>query len=69
MSRFRIALVQPLTAPPPDVRALRAGRDGNDATPGCGAKQGVLSEQWQRPELYDSFYPRPAAPALRRAAE
>jgi len=51
------------------VRALRAGRDGNAATPGCGAKQGVLSEQWQRPELYDSFYPRRAAPAARHAAE
>ena len=47
------------------VRELRAGRDGNEATPNCGAKQGVLSEQWQRPELYDSFYPRP----LREAAE
>jgi predicted amidohydrolase len=52
------------------VRALRAGRDGNEATADCGAKQGVLSEQWQRPELYDSFYPRPAAaPAPRQAAE
>ncbi len=51
------------------VRALRAGRDGGDASAGCGAKQGVLSEQWQRPELYDSFYPRtPAAPS-REAAE
>jgi hypothetical protein len=30
-----------------------------------GGKQGVLSEQRQRPELYDSFYPRP----LRQAAE
>jgi hypothetical protein len=47
------------------MRALRAGRDGDAATPSCGAKQGVLSEQWQRPELYDTFYPRP----LRRAAE
>lgn len=51
------------------VRALRAGRDGNAATPSCGAKQGVLSEQWQRPELYDSFYPRQIPPAPRRAAE
>ena len=51
------------------VRALRAGRDGNDATPSCGAKQGVLSEQWQRPELYDSFYPRHVSPAVREAAE
>jgi predicted amidohydrolase len=47
------------------VRALRAGRDGGDSSATCGAKQGVLSEQWQRPELYDSFYPRP----LREAAE
>lgn len=51
------------------VRALRAGRDGNAATPNCGAKQGVLSEQWQRPELYDSFYPGQPAPAPRQAAE
>jgi predicted amidohydrolase len=51
------------------VRALRAGRDGNAATPTCGAKQGVLSEQWQRPELYDSFYPGPAVSTLRHAAE
>jgi predicted amidohydrolase len=51
------------------VRALRAGRDGNAATRTCGAKQGVLSEQWQRPDLYDSFYPRPTAPATRQAAE
>jgi hypothetical protein len=31
----------------------------------CGAKQGVLGPQWQRPELYDAIYPRP----LREAAE
>ena len=31
----------------------------------CGAKQGVLGPQWQRPELYDAFYPRPR----REAAE
>lgn len=47
------------------VRALRAGRDGLLSSQSCGAKQGVLSEQWQRPELYDRFYPRP----LRAAAE
>ena len=47
------------------VRELRAGRDGIDSSQGSGAKQGVLSEQWQRPELYDSFYPRP----LPQAAE
>ena len=40
------------------VRELRNGRDGVNSSQGCGAKQGVLSEQWQRPELYDSFYPR-----------
>lgn len=47
------------------VRQLRAGRDGLLSSRSCGAKEGVLSEQWQRPELYDSFYPRPLA----RAAE
>jgi predicted amidohydrolase len=47
------------------VRELRAGRDGGASSESCGAKQGVLSEQWQRPELYDSFYPRP----LKEAAE
>jgi predicted amidohydrolase len=47
------------------VRELRMGRDGLLSSQSCGAKQGVLSEQWQRPELYDSFYPRPLA----RAAE
>jgi hypothetical protein len=31
----------------------------------CGAKQGVLGPQWQRPELYDAIYPRP----LHEAAE
>ena len=41
------------------VRELRDGRDGGSSSETCGAKQGVLSEQWQRPELYDSFYPRP----------
>jgi predicted amidohydrolase len=39
------------------VRELRAGWDGNDKTPFCGTKQGLLS-QWQRPELYDRLYPR-----------
>ena len=46
------------------VRELRNGHDGVSSE-GCGAKQGVLSEQWQRPELYDSFYPR----LLHQAAE
>jgi predicted amidohydrolase len=40
------------------VRELRAGWDGNEKTPSCGTKQGVLSAQWQRPELYDSVLPR-----------
>src|SRR4029077_11700899 len=40
------------------VRDLRTGRDGGGSSETCGAKQGVLSEQWQRPELYDSFYPK-----------
>jgi predicted amidohydrolase len=40
------------------VRELRAGWDGNDKTPFCGTKRGLLS-QWQRPELYDSIFPRP----------
>jgi predicted amidohydrolase len=47
------------------VRELRSGRDTVNSSQGAGAKQGVLSEQWQRPELYDSFYPR----KLPRAAE
>ncbi len=47
------------------VRALRAGRDGVASSGAFGAKQGVLSEQWQRPDLYDAFYPRPR----RKAAE
>ncbi|MGH7096021.1 MAG: carbon-nitrogen hydrolase family protein, partial [Stellaceae bacterium] len=47
------------------VRELRAGRDTVSSSQHAGAKQGVLSEQWQRPDLYDSFYPRP----LRQAAE
>ena len=47
------------------VRHLRAGRDEIGSSASCGAKQGVLGPQWQRPELYDVFYPRP----LREAAE
>jgi predicted amidohydrolase len=47
------------------IRQLRAGRDGVTASASFAAKQGVLSEQWQRPELYDSFHPRPQ----RQAAE
>jgi hypothetical protein len=45
--------------------SLRAGRDCGGSSETCGAKEGVLSEQWQRPELYDSFYPKP----LKQAAE
>jgi predicted amidohydrolase len=45
------------------LRALRAGRDGHGSAELCGAKEGVLSAQWQRPELYDSFYPRPLCEA------
>ena len=47
------------------VRYLRGTRDEVGAAERCAAKQGVLGRQWQRPELYDAFYPRP----LREAAE
>jgi predicted amidohydrolase len=47
------------------VRQLRSSRDDLGSSATCGAKQGVLGPQWQRPELYDTFYPRP----LREAAE
>jgi hypothetical protein len=47
------------------VRALRASRDEVGSSAVCSAKQGVLGPQWQRPELYDAFYPRPQ----REAAE
>jgi predicted amidohydrolase len=47
------------------IRELRSGRDMPSSSESFGAKQGVLSEQWQRPELYDSFYPKP----LKAAAE
>jgi predicted amidohydrolase len=47
------------------VRDLRSSRDVVGSSANCAAKQGVLGPQWQRPELYDSFYPRP----LREAAE
>jgi predicted amidohydrolase len=40
-------------------RKLRAGRERGGSSEGCGAEEGVLSAQWQRPELYDSFYPKP----------
>ena len=38
------------------VRALRAGRDGVGSSDSFGAKQGVLSEQWRRPELRRRIY-------------
>jgi 5-aminopentanamidase len=47
------------------VRRLRASRDEVGSSAVCGAKQGVLGPQWQRPELYDAIHPRP----LREAAE
>jgi predicted amidohydrolase len=47
------------------VRFLRATRDEVGSSERCFTKQGVLGPQWQRPELYDTFYPRP----LREAAE
>jgi hypothetical protein len=40
------------------IRTLRAGRDSLSSSINCGAKEGILSEQWQRPELYDQFYQR-----------
>ena len=48
------------------VRAMRAGRDGVGASKTFAAKQGVTGPQWQRPELYDVIYPKPAR---REAAE
>ena len=47
------------------IRQLRVSRDEVGSSAACGAKQGVLGPQWQRPELYDAIYPRP----LREAAE
>jgi predicted amidohydrolase len=47
------------------VRFLRTSRDQLGSSERCAAKPGVLGPQWQRPELYDAFYPRP----LREAAE
>jgi len=38
------------------VRELRAGRDGGGSSERFGAKQGVLSDQWQRPELVRRIY-------------
>jgi predicted amidohydrolase len=47
------------------VRYLRSTRDEVGSSQSCGAKQGVLGPQWQRPELFDAVYSRP----LREAAE
>lgn len=47
------------------LRYLRATRDEVGSSAACAVKQGLLGPQWQRPELYDTFYPRP----LREAAE
>ena len=47
------------------LRYLRRTRDEVGSSAGCATKQGVLGPQWQRPEFYDAFYPRP----LREAAE
>jgi predicted amidohydrolase len=44
------------------VRELRNGRDSVNASESCGAKQGILGPQWQRTELYDTFYPKPEIP-------
>ncbi len=40
------------------VRYLRASRDEIGSSAACGTKQGLLGPQWQRPDLYDTFYPR-----------
>jgi predicted amidohydrolase len=47
------------------LRFLRATRDAIGSSDTCAVKQGLLGPQWQRPELYDTFYPKP----LREAAE
>ena len=39
------------------VRELRSSRDEVDSTACNAAKAGVLT-QWQRPDLYDTFFPR-----------
>jgi predicted amidohydrolase len=47
------------------LRYLRGTRDAIGSSDQCAVKQGLLGPQWQRPELYDTFYPKP----LREAAE
>jgi hypothetical protein len=50
------------------VRVLRTSRDEVGSSATAGAKQGVLGPQWQRPELYDTFYPQPLRQVLVREA-
>lgn len=45
------------------VRELRRTNDSVGSSASYGAKQGVLGPQWQRPELYETFYPPPRAAA------
>jgi predicted amidohydrolase len=47
-------------------RQLRALRDGPGSSLANAAKAGVLT-QWQRPEMYDSFFPRAQAKPAQRA--
>jgi predicted amidohydrolase len=47
------------------LRYLRSTRDVVGSSELCAVKQGLLGSQWQRPELYETFYPRPR----REAAE
>ncbi len=49
------------------VRDLRSQTDEVMSSHHNGAKAGVLT-QWQRPELYDTFHPRPEADDLPDAA-
>ncbi|MGA2991311.1 MAG: carbon-nitrogen hydrolase family protein [Candidatus Korobacteraceae bacterium] len=42
------------------VRWLRANRDVLETSTHSAVKPGLLSPQWQRPELYDVFHPRRA---------
>ena len=47
------------------LRYLRSTRDVVGSSELCAVKQGLLGPQWQRPELYETFYSRPR----REAAE
>jgi predicted amidohydrolase len=47
------------------IRDLRSQEDGTGSSAVNGAKAGILT-QWQRPELYDQFLPRPEAVARGR---